>query len=194
MHVCGVIVLRFFGRMIDGLLDRVFCIAGAIGLSQIPGIIQHYVDVLSGALAEARRNVETFREQAALVGRTLPEFIDKHLRNPDPDFQASGRAMQMAVERFEGYGAAFESLRDASIWQRPFLFFAHLDVGLWSQMDYRPTLPLNMEGLIYAAVGIPLGLLAYYGILRLPVYLFRKKDKDREQDGPPPARSPAKAA
>ena len=68
MHVCGVIVLRFFGRMIDGLLDRVFCIAGAIGLSQIPGIIQQYVDVLSGALAEARRNVETFREQAALVG------------------------------------------------------------------------------------------------------------------------------
>ena len=186
LYACCVKLLRWLFKPIDQLLDRVFSVAGAVVLSQMPQIMRQYLDVLSGALAEAGRNVAVFRDQAFLLGKSLPEFIDKHLRNPDPDFQASGRAMQQAVLRLEDYEAAYQALNNASPWERPFLFVYHLDGHLWGALQFSPGLPLNLEGLAYALAGILLGLACYHGIVRMPVYLAQKfrsgsrSEKDRQ--------------
>ncbi len=170
-------VVRYIGRSIDTLLDRIFSVAGALVLSQFPEFMKQYYVALSGAFAEAARNLEVFRAQAQLVGKSLEELIDKHLRSTDPDFQATGRAMQSAVERYEDYAAAHAALGDASVWTKPFVFFANFDAGLMKYYDFTPGVPLSIEGAVYAFFGILLGLGVYHLFRSLPVKLFGSKKK-----------------
>lgn len=168
------IVLRAIGRFFDSILDRVFSVAGALVFSQIPQIITQYTDVLSGALSEARRQVQTIREMAAQNGKTLEEFLQKHLNSSDPDFQGSGKIMQKSVERFLELDDAYQALLNAPVWKKPFLFFYHFDSELFRALHFQPALPLTPEGAIYAFVGILAGLLVY-NILKSPLYLFGHK-------------------
>ena len=117
LYACCVKLLRWLFKPIDQLLDRVFSVAGAVVLSQMPQIMRQYLDVLSGALAEAGRNVAVFRDQAFLLGKSLPEFIDKHLRNPDPAGAApllvSAEPSTLGGYRIEGLGSTKAAPRPA---------------------------------------------------------------------------------
>lgn len=173
-------LLRKIGQSIDGLLDRICAVAGAALFSQAPQLMRQYQDVLAGALAEAQRNIEVFRTQAQLIGRTMEELLDKHLRSPDPDFQATGRVMRAALERYDDYAAAYEALSTASIWERPFVFLAHFDWKLWEALEFRPALPLDAEGAVYAFLGVLFGMAVYHGVLRLPLTIYQKVQRRKE--------------
>lgn len=170
-------ILRYIGRSVDTLLDRIFSALGAIALSQIPQLISQYYDVLTGALSEANTNVQVFRNKAGEVGMDLRAFINEHLSSSSPVFQKSGEGMQLAVDRYESYQAAHTALGDASVWERPFLFFRHLDTNLFAALEFRPGLPLTVEGAVYALVGIVLGLGLYHLFRTLPVRLVRGPKK-----------------
>lgn len=178
----------FLLRGIDGLFDRFFTLTGALALSQVPHLINQYIDVLSGALAESHRNLESIRTQAARLGRSLTEFIDKHLNSTDADFQASGRIMQQSHERFQNYNTALEAFDSAGIWEKPIVFIKYLDWELLNALQFEPAVPLTPEGAIYAFIGMLLGLAVYHGIIKLPVYIFRKKDDQEEEHGNPKRR------
>lgn len=166
-------LLRYVGRSVDTLLDRIFSALGALALSQIPQLISQYYDVLTGALSEATRNVEVFRSKAAEVGLDLTSFINEHLKSNSPVFQKSGEGMQLALDRYDAYQAAHTALADASVWERPFIFFRYFDSTLFAALEFRPGLPLTVEGAVYALVGIVLGLGLYHLIRTLPVRLLR---------------------
>jgi hypothetical protein len=170
-------VLRYIGRSVDTLLDRIFSVLGAVALSQIPQLISQYYDVLTGALAEARTNVQVFRSKAAEVGLDLRSFINEHLTSGSPVFQKSGEGMRLAVDRYESYEASASALADASVWERPFVFFRHLDSSLFTALEFRPGLPLTVEGAVYALVGIVFGLGLYHLFRTLPVRLVRGPKK-----------------
>ncbi len=168
-------VLRFLGKSVDTLLDRIFSVLGALAFSQLPQIMQQYYDVLTGALAEATRNVEVFRQKAAEVGLDLNAFIDEHLRSSSAIFQKSGEGMREAALRLESYQTAHTALRDAYPWERPFVFLQNLDPGLFDALEFVPGVPLTVEGAIYAFVGILFGLGVYHLFRTLPFKLFGKR-------------------
>ncbi|MCR9141230.1 MAG: DUF2937 family protein [bacterium] len=172
-------VLRYLGRSVDTLLDRIFSALGAVALSQIPQLISQYYDVLTGALAEAKTNVDVFRAKAAELELDLQSFINEHITSGSPIFRKSGEGMQLALDRYEAYGAAQSALRDASVWERPFVFFQHLDATLFAALEFRPGLPLTVEGAVYALVGIVFGLGVYHLFRTLPVRLVRGPKKKR---------------
>lgn len=174
-------VLRYFGRAVDTLLDRIFSALGAVALSQIPQLISQYYDVLTGALSEARTNVEVFRSKASELGLDLRSFINEHLTSGSPIFRKSGEGMQEAVDRYEAYQAAAAALKDASVFERPFIFIRHLDSNLFAALEFRPGLPLTLEGAVYALVGIVLGLGLYHLFRTLPVRLVRGPKKKTAQ-------------
>ena len=163
-------LVRLIFSFFDAVLDRVFSLLGAALFAQIPGFILQYRNALQGALVEAGRSVSSMRSQASLVGKTLDAFIAKHLSSADPDFVASGKIMQETLQRFESYQQALISLQNAGPLEKVFVFFRVMDYSLVRQMHFRPVLPLDPEGVLYALVGLIFGLIFYQGILKLPFH------------------------
>ena len=168
----------------DGLMDRVLCVLGAVLFCQFPEFMQQYLQRLGGHLDEARRQLHQFQDTAAQSGLTLERFIAQTAANAEPAVAKLSGVMTATVDRVGDLTAAQAALQNATIWSRPFVFVAHLDLPIaratWG--IFRPAVPTTLEGLIYALAGM-LVLLALYhfGLKKACRRMFRGRAK------PPPA-------
>lgn len=156
-------------RWIAGLLDRLFAVAGALMASQAPLFIQHYNQQLSGHISELRHQVEIMRTTALRSDKTLDQFIDKFLGSSDMDFVRQGELMQSMVQRLDTLKESFNSLKEATVLTRPFIFLEQFnwDIAKSTFQSFTIGIPLNTEGLIYALIGIVLGYLTFLCIRKL---------------------------
>lgn len=163
--------LRPLFRAGEGFLDRVLCLLGAIAFCQLPEFIQQYLQRLGGHLDEARRQLAIFENTAAQAQLTLPRFIERTSVNADTAVARLGPVMQDSLDRVAYLANAESALRNASVWEKPFVFFAHLDRSIASAtLDvYRPAVPTTLEGLLYAAAGMIVILCVYHGCIRYPI-------------------------
>lgn len=138
---------------------------------QLPEFIQQYLQRLGGRLDEARRQVAEFEAVARSSNLTLFQFIDRASRNDDFAVAKLGGVMRGSVERVNELSAAEDALRAASLWEKPFVFFRHLDPSIASAtLDvYRPAVPTTMEGAVYALAGMITFLAVYHGAIRYPI-------------------------
>jgi hypothetical protein len=164
-------------KVLSALIDRIFAVLGAILFCQIPNIINQYYYLLKGALHEAKKNLLAIENQAIMLGLTLQEFIQKHIANPEPAFQSSGKIMQDSLDRFQNYKQALMELENSSIWEKPYVFLKNIDWELFSEIKWDPQLPLNTEAAIYGFLGILFGLFVHLILFRLPGKYFSKKKK-----------------
>ncbi|MFI5337717.1 MAG: DUF2937 family protein, partial [Opitutales bacterium] len=160
---------RLLGSL-DTLIDRALCVAGAVLFSQAPEFFQQYLQRLGGHLDEARRQLAQFRQSAADAGLSLDQLIARTAASTDQAVAPLAHAMREAVARADTLQAAHDSLRDASVWSRPFVFLGHLDPGIaratWAV--FRPAVPTTLEGLAYALAGMLVFLALYHlGLRRL---------------------------
>ncbi len=155
-------MLRFFAS----LIDRVICILGAVSLSQGPEFIQQYTQRLGGHLDEARRQLEQFAKMARELGMSLDGLIRHSASGVDPVSAKFGDVVVATRERVETLAAMEQALRDASLWERPFVFFRHLDwqIAEATWQVYKPAVPTTLEGVTYGVVGLVLALGLYWGI------------------------------
>ncbi len=153
---------------IDGIVDRVLAVAGAVLFSQAPEFFQQYLQRLGGHLDEARRMLAQFERTAGEAGLSLENFITQTSTNYDPAVARLAQVMTESIERVQHLGTAFTALRDASTWSRPFVFLSDVDTAIaratWT--DYKPAVPTTLEGLVYAAAGMLLFLAAHHLVLR----------------------------
>jgi hypothetical protein len=164
-------------------LDRVLCVVGAVAFSQMPEFMQQYLQRLEGHLDEAKLVVSRFTEAAAQSGMSLEQLAAGAARNPDPSMGRLGGVVREAVARVSDLAAADDALRHASLWTRPFVFFAHLDRGIARATleIYRPAVPTTAEGFLYAAVGMVLVLAFYHVAVRGPIARrIRRRAESRE--------------
>ncbi|MBC8035945.1 MAG: DUF2937 family protein [Rhizobiales bacterium] len=180
---------RGFLGLFDTLIDRILCVAGAVLFSQGPEFMQQYLQRLGGHLDEARRHLATFEQTATQAGLTLDRFITQTGANADPAVAKLSGVMTDVLNRAGTLQAAQDALLKASLWERPFVFARHLDLGIARATGavYQPAMPTTAEGLIYALTGM-LVLLALYhfGFKRL-IALFGRRGPAR----PAPARTAA---
>jgi hypothetical protein len=170
-------ILRKITAIFDGFLDRVFSMAGAVIFSQIPRFMDQYKDVLQGALFESSKMVQSITLRANEVHRSLEEFIGKHLGSQDPDFIASGKIMQEALNRYDRYKEAFDALSSANIFKKPFVFFYYIDWELFKAVKFTPGIPMTVEGAVYAVAGLMFGFIFYNIILKSPIHFFTVKSR-----------------
>ncbi len=151
-------------RALDNLIDRALCVGGAVLVSQAPEFMQQYLQRLGGHLDESRRQLDQFRQSATQAGLTLEQLIHQTAATADPVVAQLSDVMAGAQARTETLQAAYDTLGQASLWARPFVFLRHLDAGIaratWTA--FRPAVPTTVEGLIYAAVGMLLLLGVYH--------------------------------
>ena len=155
---------RSFLSVFDSFIDRVLCVVGAVLLSQGPEFMQQYLQRLGGHLDEARRQLVLFQKTAADSGLTLEEFIQRTAASAEPSVAKLAGVMTESAERVAALQTAHDALLHASMWERPFVFLRHLDVGIAkaAAIVYQPAVPTTAEGLLYALVGMLLMLALYH--------------------------------
>lgn len=155
----------------ESYLDRAACVVGALVFSQAPEYFQQYLQRLGGHLDEARRILARFEAAAAVTGKPFATFISDTVANPDPGLAKLGQTMQDTAERVTSLQAAHEALANASLWDRPFAFAAHLqsDIASAALQAFKPAMPVTIEGAVYAAVGIAVALSLWKLTVQLPL-------------------------
>jgi hypothetical protein len=163
--------LAAIATALESILDRVFCVAGAVVCAQLPEFMQQYLQRLGGRLDEARRQLESFARVARESGLSLADYITRLSANADAPVAKTGGVIRGLTTRVEELAAAEQALREASGWARPAVFLRHLDheiaEGTWAV--FRPAVPTTTEGLAYAAVGVVLALALYQSMVRWPL-------------------------
>ena len=156
-------------KWLTTLLDRLFAVGGALLFSQIPLFMQQYTQQLSGHEAELHLQIDLIQKTAFQTGKTLDQFIHKFLSSSDPDFMHQGELMQGMVIRWHHLVEALTSLQESTFLTRPFVFMRHCDFEICKNTlkAFQMGIPLNLEGGLYAFVGIIAGFLIFFIIRQL---------------------------
>lgn len=150
-------------KWLIGLLDRAFAVIGAIVFAQAPLFMQEYTQQLIGRTAELRLQVNAMRQAAGFSGKTLEQLMQKFMENSDSDVVLQGEVMHAMVGRWHQLSEALTVMQDSSLWERPFAFLYHLNSDVFSSTFHQFSLglPLNLEGGIYAVLGMACGYLVF---------------------------------
>ena len=181
-------VAQYPVKVVDSLLDHVVAVVGAVGGSQLPGYIQHYMQRLGGHVAEAEQNVAGWQEIAdGTTSGDVAGLANFYLRSTDPEVIAAGSKCTADLARATELRGALDALQGASLWERPFVFVRHLDTEIADATleSFSPNVPLDPEGLVYAALGLVLGILLYLGAKQTCLMPARRRAGRRETPAPP---------
>ena len=157
-------------------------LAGAVGLSQFPEFSQQYLQRLSGAVDELRAVVVSFDQSAVNAGLTREEALAE-LNGSSFQTELQGN-LTGQINRYERLSADYAKLKEIEPLQRLAQVYRFNDTELarrtWS--DYRPAVPVTIDGFICAAIGYALAWLALTGVFALIMRLFRRR-KTAPADG-----------
>lgn len=170
-------------RWISGLIDRILAVIGALAFSQIPLFMLQYHQRLSGHVSELKLQVEIMRQAALQTGKTLDQYTQKFLESSDPDFMHQGDIIHAMISRWQNLSDSMIALHNATPLSRPFVFLSHINLDVVDDTfkSFQMGIPLTIEGLIYALIGLCFGFLTYYLISRLflSIALFFRGSKNQ---------------
>jgi hypothetical protein len=131
----------------------------ALALSQFPEFVQQYVQRTGGAVDALEPLVERFDSSAARAGLTRQAALARLERNPDDLVVGQSAATADAIARYEDLRQSYSDLASAGDFKRLLVFAASVDPAIARRTmgDFRPALPVTMEGLAHAGVGLVLG-------------------------------------
>ncbi len=163
-------------------IDRIFAVVGALVFAQAPLFIQQYTQQLSGHISELSWQVNKIALAAQNSGKTVEQFIGKFVSNGDADIAQQGTMMQTIISRYELFQNGLSSLNEASLVTKPLVFIHYLDFDIAKSTFhiFKPGIPMTLEGLIYAFIGLVLGYGFFYGLCKVLggfFYLFKPKSK-----------------
>lgn len=163
-------------RFLDSLVDRVFATIGALIFVQFPQFFSQYMQRLGGHLDEARRAVDEFVKAAAANHLTLHEYVEIHLTSNNKIFISTGKLMNGFVERLQHLESSMAALKDASPWNRWWVFLKEMDLDIAKRTleNYTWGIPTTVEALIYALIGLLLFFGLYQGIKGTIRFIARK--------------------
>lgn len=129
----------------------------ACSFSQFPEFSQQYVQRLGGAVDELQTFVADFDNSATTAGKTREQAL---VEMKGTDFLDSRQKdMSRTINRYDRLSVDYEALREASAFGR----LTHLkgltdtDVAMGAWEDYKPALPLTLDGLLFLLSGFFLG-------------------------------------
>ncbi|WP_102959600.1 DUF2937 family protein [Mangrovicella endophytica] len=127
--------------------------------SQSAEFTQQYLQRLGGAADELRRIVQRFDEGAASLGLSRQQAVGRLVANPDAIAVRQGEEAVLTAGRYADVERRYRTLREAAPLQRPFLALSDPDWDMLSRTgeDYRPALPVTMEGVVLTLAGFALG-------------------------------------
>ncbi|MFT3907587.1 MAG: DUF2937 family protein [Steroidobacteraceae bacterium] len=159
-----------------GLIDRILLVAAVLCAGAVPSFIAQYRQRLGGRLDQVLMDLAPFKEIAARYHNgSLQALIDYHLASADPTFHAEGEAIRQMVTTEARLTAAVQALNADLMHQLGYLA-QHLDAALaratWQ--SFVPSVPLSLQGLVFAALFGVLVWLLFLGAWNLVARLFNR--------------------
>lgn len=157
------------------ILDRILGVCFAIAFLQFPLFISEYQHQLIGHVAELKWQTEAMQVTAAKTGKTLDDYIQKFITQPDPDFSEQGKVMKNVHRRFLKLTSALKALQQSIPITRPWAFIRYfqIDIAKSTLQAFTPGIPLNLEGLLYGFAGILISLFFVRIVKMLAVKILR---------------------
>jgi len=181
------------------LANGLFAAAGAAGAAQFPAFYQHYLQHVSGRLAQARDDLAPVLEDARQRGLSLSEYLERAQREGGELTGTLVAGYRSTHQAFERLREAHQALSRAGPLEQPFALARHLDMRIAESTleSFAPGLPLTPVGGGYALAGLVLGLLLVWTLERPMVVLrrrrhgrrLRRQAADAAARGAPPART-----
>lgn len=162
-------------------MRRTLAILGGLvvgaGLSQFPEYAQQYTQRLGGAVDELRIITEEFETAAAEAGLKRDEAIERYSKTGDGFIAARGESMARTFKRYEELSATLAEVRGATGWERFTKLPEYLDseIGARALSDYKPAVPVTLEGFAYAGAGFVVGYAAMSALIGFLMLPFRRK-------------------
>lgn len=150
--------LNIFGS-IGSLADRIICVVFAVVLAQAPIYMGQYINVLSGAQMESQKTYDDIESRAKKYQLSVDEFIERLIANPDDLVRENAEVSMNAVERYKDYTEALNALLNSNIWLKPFRLMQHYDPSIQAALQFKPGVPLTLEGVVYGLIGVVLAML-----------------------------------
>jgi len=150
-------------------------LAGALALTQFPEFSQQYVQRLSGAVDELRMVSVAFDASAKVAGMSREEAFDAM---GEGTFQTSLRDdLRAHITRYDRLNADYQALADADPLMRLARFYHIRDGELVQRTwdDFRPAVPVTVDGLLFGGIGFAGGWLLVsllLGALMMPLRRF----------------------
>ncbi len=189
--------LRHPVKAVGGLLDRVVAAVGAVLFSQIPAFVTHYLQRLGGHVDEAARNVRTWQEIAdKLTGGRLDALIRLGQASHEEFGKEAARKCAEDIARHDALRQALEAIESAPAWLRSPTFLCHADgeIARAAARQFTPNVPMDLESLVYAVIGLVLAFLLFTlakrGVVGIGRGLRRRLARPRaaaEDDTPEPS-------
>ena len=162
-----------FRRLLNGLA----AVAGATSSSQFPTYYQQYLQRLGGRLDQAQVQVERIETAARENGLTVAQYIERFTVSADPAHRQQALVLSDELADLDRLRQAVDALTQAQPIARPWQFLQHVDVetARTTLSDFALGLPLTTEGLVYAGIGLLVGLLLLAGVEGALRGLFRRR-------------------
>ncbi|MDC9822923.1 DUF2937 family protein [Devosia sp. ZB163] len=146
-------------------------------LSQFPEYAQQYTQRLGGAVDELRIITAEFEQAAEEAGLSIDQAIERYSRTGDAFISERGQSMARTFDRYEELSATLAEIRGASGWERFTKMPEYFDteIGRRALADYKPAVPVTVEGLSYAGAGFAVGYLALSAIIAVLLLPFQRR-------------------
>lgn len=142
----------------------------AVTASQAPEFAQQYNQRLGGAVDELRKVVGLFDADAARNGLDRAGLLRRLETSADRAVADQGRSQRITIQRFERLDAQKSAMNAPDVASRVFAMVRSYDadIGRGAMRDYKPAMPLTLEGGFFALLGFLCGALIG-GIVALPL-------------------------
>jgi hypothetical protein len=148
----------------------------ALTMSQFPEYAQQYTQRLGGAVDELRVITDDFDRSAAANGLDRIAALGRYQASSDGFIAERGTSMATVFERHAQLSATLERIQGADPLQRLQALPDYLDtdIGRRTLENYKPAVPVTMEGVLYAGGGFILGFMVLSGLWRFLTLPFRR--------------------
>ena len=173
----------------EGELRRLIAGTGGVALaiifSQFPEYAQQYTQRLGGAVDELRVITEDFDRAAAEGGLDRSTALARYNASNDEFLAGRGTSMSATFLRYDMLSRTLAEIEGAGPAERFQSLPAYLDtdIGRRTLENYRPAVPVTMEGVLYAGAGFIIGYFARSGLVRLFALPFRRRGRVRLTGG-----------
>tara|TARA_R110002124_G_scaffold1797_9_gene11418 strand:+ start:6155 stop:6667 length:513 start_codon:yes stop_codon:yes gene_type:complete len=149
----------------------------AVTLSQFPEYAQQYTQRLGGAVDELRVITENFERSASVAGLDRTQALQRYVASNDSFLAGQGSSMTATFARYEYLSATLLRIQNADPISRFQQLPAYLDsdIGRRTLENYRPAVPVTVEGILYAGAGFIAGYLVLSGFWHLLTLPFRRR-------------------
>lgn len=140
---------------------------GASG-SQLPEYVQQYSQRLGGAVDELTAFVKQFDEDALAAGLTRDAALGEYEARDNEFLGRRGKTVADTIRRYERLKAQKSELDTASPFGRVLRFLRdpQADIAGRAWEDFKPAVPLTIEGALFAVIGVVFALLVSTGARR----------------------------